>query len=78
MKTILLLIGFIFVSIQFAEAQQPTKLPRIGFLGGGSPLRYEAFRQGLRELGYVEGKTLFLSRDLQKGDSIASQRLRQS
>jgi putative tryptophan/tyrosine transport system substrate-binding protein len=58
MKTILLLIGFIFVSIQFAEAQQPTKLPRIGFLGGGSPLRYEAFRQGLRELGYVEGKNI--------------------
>ena len=58
MKTVLLLIGFILVSIHSAEAQQPPKLPRIGFLGGGSPLRYEAFRQGLRELGYVEGKNI--------------------
>jgi putative ABC transport system substrate-binding protein len=40
-----------------AEAQQPGKVPRIGLLAGGSlassaPL-VEAFRQGLRELGYV-------------------------
>jgi putative ABC transport system substrate-binding protein len=45
-----------------AEAQQPTKIPRIGYLGGGSPssspARIEAFRQGLRELAYVEGKTI--------------------
>jgi ABC-type uncharacterized transport system substrate-binding protein len=44
-----------------AEAQQP-KLPRIGFLFGASPSanagRIEAFRQGLRELGYVEGKNI--------------------
>jgi putative tryptophan/tyrosine transport system substrate-binding protein len=43
-----------------ATAQQPTKIPRIGYLGFGSPstipARIEAFRQGLRELGYVEGK----------------------
>jgi hypothetical protein len=41
-----------------ANAQQPKKFPRIGYLGGPSPLleRREAFRQGLRELGYVEGK----------------------
>ncbi len=45
-----------------AEAQQPTKIPRIGFLSGGFPstnsARHEAFRQGLRELGYVEGKNI--------------------
>ena len=44
------------------EAQQPTKVPRIGFLSAfsGSSLsaRIEAFRQGLRELGYVEGKNI--------------------
>ena len=45
------------------EAQQPAKVPfRIGFLASGSPSAYssrsEAFRQGLRQLGYVEGKTL--------------------
>jgi putative tryptophan/tyrosine transport system substrate-binding protein len=47
-----------------AEAQQPTKDPRIGFLIGSSPsvnaARIEAFRQGLRELRYVEGKNIFI------------------
>jgi ABC-type uncharacterized transport system substrate-binding protein len=46
------------------EAQQPTKVPRIGFLGRSSPsaisARTEAFRQGLRELGYVEGKNIVI------------------
>src|SRR4029077_5296721 len=45
-----------------AQAQQPTKVPRIGFLVDGSPsthsTRIEAFRHGLRELGYVEGKNI--------------------
>src|SRR5262245_47170213 len=43
-----------------AEAQQPQKIPRIGVLSVTSPAtipaRLDAFRQGLRELGYVEGK----------------------
>ena len=47
-----------------AEAQQPKKIPRIGFLTGvSSPTnsaRHEAFRQGLRELGYVEGKNIVI------------------
>ena len=47
-----------------AEAQQPTKIPRIGFLGAASlyaiAARIEAFRQGLRELGYVEGKNIII------------------
>ena len=44
------------------EAQQTKKVPRIGFLGGASrdPARIEAFRQGLRELGYVEGKNIVI------------------
>jgi putative ABC transport system substrate-binding protein len=47
-----------------ADAQQPTNIPRIGFLTA-VPLsmmsaRTEAFRQGLRELGYVEGKTIVI------------------
>jgi ABC-type uncharacterized transport system substrate-binding protein len=45
-----------------AEAQQPAKPPRIGYLGGGSSSAarhlLEAFRQGLRELGYMEGQNL--------------------
>ena len=47
-----------------AQAQQPTKIPRIGFLSGASPPtnvpRHDAFRQGLRELGYVEGKNIVI------------------
>ena len=47
-----------------AHAQQPTRIPRIGWLTGGSlssnPLRQEAFRQGLRELGYIEGKNILI------------------
>jgi putative ABC transport system substrate-binding protein len=45
-----------------AHAQQPAKIPRIGVLGGssssGESSRVEAFRQGLRDLNYVEGKSL--------------------
>ena len=47
-----------------AQAQQPTKLPRIGYLTGNpfsnSPARTEALRQGLRELGYEEGKNILV------------------
>jgi len=47
-----------------AAAQQPTKLPRIGFLAGTLPTvvvaRVAAFRQGLRELGYVEEKNIIV------------------
>ena len=46
------------------KAQQATKILRIGFLGGTFPsansARIEAFRQGLRELGYVEGKNIVI------------------
>jgi putative tryptophan/tyrosine transport system substrate-binding protein len=54
-----------------AEAQQPGKVPRIGLLAGGSlassaPL-VEAFRQGLRELGYVEGKNLIIEERYAEG-----------
>jgi len=45
-----------------AEAQQPTKVPRVGVLLALSHSaisdRIQAFREGLRELGYVEGKTI--------------------
>jgi len=46
------------------EAQQPKKVPRIGFLSGFSSSsdrkRIEAFHQGLRELGYMEGQNVFV------------------
>jgi ABC-type uncharacterized transport system substrate-binding protein len=45
-----------------AHAQQPVKIPRIGVLAGssssGESPRVEAFRQGLRDLGHVEGKSI--------------------
>jgi putative tryptophan/tyrosine transport system substrate-binding protein len=42
------------------QAQQPAKIPRVGVLRPGSPPDpyVDAFRQGLRDLGYVEGKTI--------------------
>ncbi len=47
-----------------AEAQQATNVHRIGRLSAGSPTEpnpnLEAFRQGLRELGYVEGQNLII------------------
>ena len=47
-----------------SEAQQPVKIPRIGYLTGpplSATVRVrEAFRQGLRELGYVEGKNIVI------------------
>jgi putative tryptophan/tyrosine transport system substrate-binding protein len=55
---------FILVSFHLAGAQQPGKIPRIGILPPGPiPERvhlWEAFRQGLRELGYVEGQNITL------------------
>jgi putative ABC transport system substrate-binding protein len=46
-----------------ARAQQPTKIARIGFLATSSPetmITSNAFRQGLRELGYVEGTNILV------------------
>src|ERR1043166_6708071 len=47
-----------------AEAQQLTKVHRIGWLGAGSPLSsqtyVEAFQQSLRDLGYIEGQSIAL------------------
>jgi putative ABC transport system substrate-binding protein len=61
-KTCLSLIGFVLASIHFAEAQQSAKIPRVGYLTTASlssnVARVEAFRQGLREHGYFEGKNI--------------------
>ena len=56
-----LLSASLFASVASAEAQQPKKIPTIGYLSGrtprGSP-NAEALRLGLRELGYVEGQNI--------------------
>ena len=56
-----------------AEAQQTTKaMPRIGFISSTgapespSPL-FDAFRQGLRDLGYVDGKNILIVRRYAEG-----------
>jgi putative ABC transport system substrate-binding protein len=61
-KIMIVAIGALLLALSLpAAAQQPTKVPRIGYVSVSgdpkTPGRYvEAFRQGLQELGYVEGK----------------------
>jgi putative ABC transport system substrate-binding protein len=60
-----ILAGALLFALGFpAEAQQPKKVPRIGYLTAASLAaiaeRTEAFQQGLRELGYVEGKNIVI------------------
>jgi putative ABC transport system substrate-binding protein len=61
---VLTLCALFFALCHSASAQQPTKVPRIGYLVGSSlsPISdgTNAFRQGLRELGYVEGKNVVI------------------
>jgi len=56
--------AMLFALCSSAEAQQPKKVPRIGLLAAppasSMSARVEAFRQGLRELGYVEGKNIVI------------------
>jgi len=62
--TLLALSAMLFALCLPAVAQQQTKVLRIGFLAGTKPTavaaRVAAFRQGLRELGYVEGKNIVI------------------
>ena len=59
---VLALCSTLFALCRSAEAQQPAKIPKVGFLSGGSAssstIPNEAFRQQLRKLGYVEGKNV--------------------
>jgi putative ABC transport system substrate-binding protein len=64
--TVLTLCAMLFALCFAAEAQQPARIPRIGFLIASSPStvapRMDAFLQGLRELGYIEGKNIVIER----------------
>jgi putative tryptophan/tyrosine transport system substrate-binding protein len=58
-----LLCAMLFVFSPSARAQQPAKIPRVGYVSGTGNAnnpgpRIEAFRQGMRDLGYIEGKTI--------------------
>src|SRR5215468_11138516 len=56
--------ALILTAIHLVKAQEPKNVPRIGFLGGASSSHYavriDAFRQGLNELGYTEGKNIVI------------------
>jgi putative ABC transport system substrate-binding protein len=63
--TVLTLCAMLFALSYSAEAQQSKNIPRIGYLTGSAslsdnPAWHEAFRQGLRELGYIEGKNIVI------------------
>jgi hypothetical protein len=63
---ILLLLATVFLTTASpAEAQQPKKVPRIGIVGGSQDANNprsgsNVLRQGLRDLGYVEGKNILI------------------
>jgi putative ABC transport system substrate-binding protein len=85
-QSILAVVMLLAVAV-IAEAQQPKKVPRIGFLDSGSAsdprnIRgLDAFRQGLRELGYVEGKNInidyrYTERKLERLPELAQELVR--
>jgi putative tryptophan/tyrosine transport system substrate-binding protein len=75
---ILLLVGLALASVHLAEAQQQTKVPRIAYFSAGSASsqasRLEVFRQGLRDLGYAEGKDIVIEQRYAEGklDRVAA------
>jgi putative ABC transport system substrate-binding protein len=54
------LLALFLATHHLAEAQQPKKIPRIGYLTGIGSAPNAAFLQGLRDLGYVEGKNILI------------------
>ena len=78
-KSAILLGALLFALCPSAEAQQPGKVSRLGWLASPSvtPGFFEAFRQGLRELGYVEGKNIVIEqRRAEKADQAPFTRRR--
>src|SRR5262245_35043715 len=63
--------AMLFALCGSVDAQQPAKVPRVGYLGGSAtanPDRLESFRRGLRDRGYVEGKNIALELRFAEGD----------
>ena len=62
--TILTLCAMLFGLCFSASAQQPKKVPRIGYLTSTDPstesIRFEPIRLALRELGYIEGQNIVI------------------
>jgi len=66
-----LLATFLLTTVSFADAQQAKKVPLIGFLNATSlasaKINYEAFRQGLRDLGYIDGQNIAIEHRYAEG-----------
>ena len=57
------LLAIVFLAtLTFAEAQEGRKIPWIGYLAGSGSAPNQAFVQGMRDLGYVEGNMAFVYR----------------
>jgi len=71
--TVLTLCAMLLALCFPAEAQQPGRVPKIGFLLASSPSTQssslEFFRQGLRKLGYMEGKNILFEYRYAEGKS---------
>jgi putative tryptophan/tyrosine transport system substrate-binding protein len=68
-----LLVGLALALVHLVEAQQPAKVPRIGYVAANEDPNIpgpnvEAFRQGLRDLGYTEGKNIFVEYRYAEGE----------
>src|SRR5437660_10893253 len=65
-RIVVCLLATVFLlTLSQSNAQQSKKVPRIGFLSGSGDLntpglQVEAFRRGLRDLGYIEGKNILV------------------
>jgi putative tryptophan/tyrosine transport system substrate-binding protein len=72
-KIIGLITTLVVTPVDFTAAQQPAKVPRIGFLFVGSKDQpyLESFHQGLRELGYVDGNNISIEYRYAEGKSDA-------
>src|SRR5262245_3068361 len=69
---ILLLVGLTLMSLRLAEAQQPKKMARIGFISQSNPSamspQIDSLLQGLREVGYSEGKNVIFESRYAEGE----------
>jgi ABC-type uncharacterized transport system substrate-binding protein len=79
-KTIGFALGALLLALSLpAYAQQPAKIPRIGYLSGNYPSNpgpnVEAFRHGLRDLGYIEGQNILLEYRYSEGKNDRMPRL---
>jgi ABC transporter substrate binding protein len=71
-KTLALcVVALILASVRLADAQQPGKVHRIGFLRASVPPEsyIEGFRHGLQKVGYIEGKNIIIEYRLAEGKS---------